>query len=394
MRFTQQLPAALPVLGRRALFILLGGIAAVPPMVAWSWFLLVLGDDNASAAARAGAVVIVGLMTVPVFLSGAGTLERRLVNSLLGSSIPEPGVPRSADARVRGSLFFAGHLAVGGLLVAAPALATVLQTRQPAGDLSGMSGVATVAVVAVVVLPALVIATAVGVVLPRIAAALLGPSAAEAAVVANAEADRVRRQNVLARALQTSISRALALTSDETGRAAGILDADPDAARAALGRAERALRAAAADLVYSFTVLRGPSMATGDVDPVPERPLTDLDDLIEESRQAGLDIRLNSEGDLERVPAALSTAAFRIVEDSVTRALRHASPPQASLRCAVSADALEINLFNPAEGMPRDGDGIDSIRERVEFLGGRCVIGATGDGWLVRVVLPTHHAFT
>jgi signal transduction histidine kinase len=175
----------------------------------------------------------------------------------------------------------------------------------------------------------------------------------------------------------------------QAGAARKLLDSDPAFARDALASVEDASRAALDDLDHVLGLLRdGDAAATA-----PQPTLADLDRLLAETRAAGVEVRAELAGDLGRVPAVVSREAYRIVQEGLTNALRHAGRVPVTLRLAAGADRLELELTNPpgpvGGGSPAGGGrGLRGIGERVAILGGQMTAGADGASWRVAVTLP------
>jgi signal transduction histidine kinase len=98
------------------------------------------------------------------------------------------------------------------------------------------------------------------------------------------------------------------------------------------------------------------------------------------------------------VPAVVSREGYRIVQEALTNAIRHAGRVPVSLRLGVAERTLEIDLTNPVgDGAAGTGDGaagrggrgLNGMRERVALLGGRMTAGPDGGLWRVAVRLPT-----
>ncbi|WP_253289869.1 sensor histidine kinase [Verrucosispora sioxanthis] len=126
----------------------------------------------------------------------------------------------------------------------------------------------------------------------------------------------------------------------------------------------------------------------------PQRTLSDLDELIADTRSAGTSVRSRSRGSLDTLPAVVSREGYRIVQEGLTNAARHGHGP-VTVRVDVSPDGLEIELINAvarsASGgaaAPGGGRGLIGMRERVLLLGGRVTAGVDGEVWRVRVRLP------
>ncbi|WP_061296616.1 sensor histidine kinase [Herbidospora cretacea] len=117
----------------------------------------------------------------------------------------------------------------------------------------------------------------------------------------------------------------------------------------------------------------------------PQPSLADLDRLVE-----GAD----TSGDLGSLPPGVSLNAYRIVQEAVTNAMRHAPGATVGVRVALDGGELRIDVTNTAPGgppapSPGAGHGILGMRERAAMLGGTLTTGPTGDGgWAVRAVLP------
>ena len=95
-------------------------------------------------------------------------------------------------------------------------------------------------------------------------------------------------------------------------------------------------------------------------------------------------------GTIERVPRAVSEEAYRIVQECLTNAARHAGRVPVTLRLAAGADQLTIEAANPlgTGGGGAGGRGLRGIAERVAVLRGRVTAGPEDGRWVVRVALP------
>lgn len=173
---------------------------------------------------------------------------------------------------------------------------------------------------------------------------------------------------------------------------AGALEFRPDAAPAEVASAAGVIRASAhqalQDLREVIGVLREPTAA----DAAPERPqptLGELPALADESRAAGVRVRLRVEVDeAARLPAATGRTAYRIVQEGLTNARKHA--PGTTVQVAVAGAAgtgLTIAVRNPwpvntlrAPAIPGTGTGLIGLTERAALAGGELTHGRTRDG--------------
>lgn len=127
----------------------------------------------------------------------------------------------------------------------------------------------------------------------------------------------------------------------------------------------------------------------------PQPTLADLDRLIGNARQAGARITASVTGDLASMPAVTSREAYRVIQESLTNALRHAGKARVELSVVRAAAQLTITVVNPLPESPGGsgkvtggGRGLRGVQERVAMLGGKAECGPRGGNWLVRVAIP------
>ena len=100
---------------------------------------------------------------------------------------------------------------------------------------------------------------------------------------------------------------------------------------------------------------------------------------------------VHAEGDLDRLPAAVEVAAYRIAAEAITNAARHGAARTCSVRLSLNG-ALDLEVVDDGTGITdaaRAGVGLSSMRERAAELGGSCEVGpAPGGGTRVRARLP------
>jgi signal transduction histidine kinase len=206
---------------------------------------------------------------------------------------------------------------------------------------------------------------------------------------------RVAEERVrIARDLHDSVAHSLASISVQAGVGAHVLDERPEDARAALLAIKHASGDALAELRATLSMLRSNEAAPRE----PTERLDRLPSLVESSRAAGLAVDVVIEGDAQPLPPAVDTAAFRIVQESLTNVIRHAGPARATVAVRHSDGAVEIEVTDDGRGAVDGnggadggggGHGLAGMRERVALLGGELYAGTRrSGGYRVRARLP------
>ncbi|MGW2191643.1 sensor histidine kinase, partial [Streptosporangium sp. NPDC001682] len=131
----------------------------------------------------------------------------------------------------------------------------------------------------------------------------------------------------------------------------------------------------------------------GHADIAPQPGLGRLEELVDTARSAGLTVTLKVGGDLTGLPTAVSLSAYRIAQESLSNAMRHAPGSAVSMRIARYGAELHVQVTNDAghrsPGEPRRmGHGLIGMRERVSMLGGSLWAGPVGAGFAVTAILP------
>jgi signal transduction histidine kinase len=122
----------------------------------------------------------------------------------------------------------------------------------------------------------------------------------------------------------------------------------------------------------------------------PSPGLENLEELLARVRAIGQQVELQQSGPPRRLPPALSQAAYRIVQESLTNARRHGSggTTLVHLRWARTSVDLRVVNYMGVGPDPVPGHGVAGITQRAEMFGGTAHIGALGDDWEVLVHLP------
>jgi signal transduction histidine kinase len=122
-----------------------------------------------------------------------------------------------------------------------------------------------------------------------------------------------------------------------------------------------------------------------DGDATLEQPGLDrLGDLVGEAREAGQQVELVTDGDLHDAPPGVGRAAYRIVQEGLTNARKHAPATPVSVSVRRGDDRLRVHLCNPVRAgepaLPGSGRGLVGLRERATLAGGSLRHGPTGTG--------------
>jgi signal transduction histidine kinase len=204
-----------------------------------------------------------------------------------------------------------------------------------------------------------------------------------------AERARAEERNRVARELHDVIAHTLTvlLLHITSARLAAEHDL-ADAARA-LSEAERLGRESLAEVRMAVGMLHQDG-DTGATAPLPG--VGDLPALVERFRSAGADVTLAIDGDTGRLPAATGLTVYRILQEALTNAVKHAPGSPTAVRLAVEANTVRLAVDSAAQPGAGTGVGVLSMRERAESLGGSCQAGPGGRGWLVQAALPLEAA--
>jgi signal transduction histidine kinase len=212
---------------------------------------------------------------------------------------------------------------------------------------------------------------------------------AEAQIQLSEQAVAEDRRRV-ARDVHDLIAHSLAVTMLQLSGARLALEAgDTEETRAALEDAEAAGRAAMAEIHRTVGLLGSSDAATAQLS-IPSA--ADLPGLVADYRHAGLALDFTMEGDIGSVPLATGLASYRLVQESLANAVKHAPGAPVRLRVAVTDRDIRISVVNPVViGVPAGtsgGNGLRGMAERAELLGGVATAG-NGDGtWKVEACIP------
>ena len=207
-----------------------------------------------------------------------------------------------------------------------------------------------------------------------------------------ADADRAvqAERTRIARELHDVVAHRVSLMTVQAGAAKTVASDDPQAALQAMEAVEHAGRQALDELRHLLGVLR-PSADGGSLGPQPG--LTDVPRLIDQFREAGLDVSLSVSGATTDLPARVDLSAYRIVQEALTNVLKHAGPgAQSDVRVSIDDGAVAIEISDDGQAvtsLPGSGHGIMGMRERALLLGGSLTAGPrAAGGFRVAANLP------
>ena len=192
----------------------------------------------------------------------------------------------------------------------------------------------------------------------------------------------------IARELHDIISHSLGVLVLQAGAAEQVLERDPERAREVLHSIRATGQEAIGEMGTLLGLIRGEAVASRE----PQPSLADLDRLVAKMREAGLDVGLEIQGERRPLPAALELSAFRIVQEGLTNALKHAGPAHTCVRLRYGDDELEVEVADDGNGNGNgrgNRRGLAGIGERVAVFGGRLDAGPRPDGgWTLRAGFP------
>jgi len=197
----------------------------------------------------------------------------------------------------------------------------------------------------------------------------------------------------IARELHDVVAHSVSVMVIQTQAARRVADRDPADAAEALRAVESCGRDALVDMRRMIGVLhRGDIELLGGASP----GLAQLGKLAERARASGLPVQIRIEGEQHPLSPALDLVSFRIVQEALTNAIKHAGPARARVRVTFTADGLELEITDTGEGTARSrsgsepvGHGLVGMQERLTLYGGHLQTGRRrGGGFQVVARIP------
>jgi signal transduction histidine kinase len=193
----------------------------------------------------------------------------------------------------------------------------------------------------------------------------------------------------IARELHDIVAHAMSVMVLQVGAVRHKLPGTLEEDREALGRVEHAGRTALAEMRRLLGAMRsnGDRVALG-----PQPGLDALDSLVQDVVHAGLPVQLHVDGEPYTLPRAIDLSAYRIVQEGLTNALKHAHASHADVTVRYQPDEVELEVADDGKGPVATnghGHGLVGIRERAKIYGGEMSAGAApAGGFILSARLP------
>ena len=193
----------------------------------------------------------------------------------------------------------------------------------------------------------------------------------------------------IARELHDVVGHSVSVMTVQASAVRRLLRPEQEREREALLIVERTGREALAEMRRMVGVLRrpeeGPALA-------PQPSLEHVERLVEQAREAGLSVELRVEGDPQPLPAGVDLTAYRLVQEGLTNALKHAQAERAQVVVRYGDGDLEVTVSDDGRGDGSGdggGQGLVGMRERVAVYGGELEAGPQEEGgYRLRAKLP------
>jgi signal transduction histidine kinase len=193
----------------------------------------------------------------------------------------------------------------------------------------------------------------------------------------------------IARELHDVVAHAISLMVLQARGGRRVLHDEPDETRTALDAIEHAGEQALVEMRRLLGLLRH-----SDLEPslAPPPSLSRIEELVAGIRASGLPVEVAIEGEPVELPPGVDVSAYRIVQEALTNALKHAGPAHARVTVTYGLDAVDLAIVDDGRGpaaVNGSGYGLAGMRERIAIYGGSLESGPGADGgYALRVRLP------
>jgi signal transduction histidine kinase len=185
----------------------------------------------------------------------------------------------------------------------------------------------------------------------------------------------------IARELHDIVAHSVGVMLVGVRGARDVLRSSPELADDTLARVETSGEQSLAELRRMLVVLRERERSA---EARPQPSLAELGELVADYRDAGLPVVLEVTGARRTLPGGVELSVYRIAQEALTNALKHAQPTRVTVRLSFAAAELGLEVLNDGarveQGAARPGHGLVGMRERVALLGGRLEAGPSGGG--------------
>ena len=213
-----------------------------------------------------------------------------------------------------------------------------------------------------------------------------------------ATAVRAERARI-ARELHDLVAHSMGVIAIQSQGAQRVIDISSEEAREALVTIETAARNGLGEMRRLLDLLTDET----DASTTPQPTLDGIEDLVSQLHATGMDVDLRIEGTVQLLPAGLELTGYRVVQEALTNALKHAGRGPVDVRLRYESDWLDIEITDEGKGggatapdqQGSGSRGLLGMRERVGLYGGVLATGPRpGGGFAVHARLPTHESPT
>ena len=194
----------------------------------------------------------------------------------------------------------------------------------------------------------------------------------------------------IARELHDVVAHSVSIIAVQAGAAEELIERDPDKARQHMASVRRTAREAMSEMRRLLDVMRADESGYA-----PQAGLARLQDLLDETRAAGVPVELIEQGERPRLAPGLDLVAFRVVQESLTNVRKHAPGARTLVQFRYRPRALELEVVNEAGVTPATangapaGHGLVGMRERVRLFDGSFDAQPIANGgFRIRATLP------
>ena len=193
----------------------------------------------------------------------------------------------------------------------------------------------------------------------------------------------------IARELHDIVAHSVSTIVVQAGAERRVLDERQASTREALLSIEQTGRQALVEMRRLLGMLRKNDQ---ELALAPQPSMEHVDLLLEQVRAAGMPVELRIEGEPVSLPPGVDLSAYRIIQEALTNALKHAGPARATVTVRYDEHELKLEIADSGRGAVNGGDGghgLVGMRERVALYGGELETGArAGEGYAVQARLP------